>query len=168
MNAKLISLAGPLKGMIFDLTGESLSIGRDVSNRIALNDKSISRRHCQVDRENQIYRLTDLESYNGTFINEAQVREQALNHGDRIRVGSSLFLFLLDDEPTLRRHGEVVADRGPDPADRLPGVQRLGCGAVAEGMQHVPVREVAAVGVAELLTHQLPELTEPHRATLPG
>ena len=110
MNAKLISLAGPLKGMIFDLTGESLSIGRDVSNRIALNDKSISRRHCQVDRENQIYRLTDLESYNGTFINEAQVREQTLNHGDRIRVGSSLFLFLLDDEPTLPRLHEVSFD----------------------------------------------------------
>ena len=41
--------------------------------------------------------ILDLESLNGTFINDVPVKRRALHHGDRVRIGDSQFLFLMHD-----------------------------------------------------------------------
>lgn len=82
--------------MTFALTDAEVSIGRDPANAICVNDHSVSRRHCVINREGDSFRVVDLDSYNGTFVNAVPVGERWLSHGDQLAVGSVRFLFLLD------------------------------------------------------------------------
>ncbi|HEX8843578.1 MAG TPA: sigma 54-interacting transcriptional regulator [Pyrinomonadaceae bacterium] len=112
MKPNLTFIAGPSKGTVFELTEEEISIGRDLVNRLTINDKSVSRRHCIIKHEGGEFRISDLESHNGTFVNDTPAKEHALKHGDRIRVGDSLFLFLLQDEEEPQASGDVRLDDG--------------------------------------------------------
>ena len=94
---RLISISGPANGTTFALQSDEVSIGRDPSNQICVNDNSVSRRHCLIKNENGSFTIVDLESYNGTFVNAVPIGEQSLNHGDQIAVGHVLFLFLLHE-----------------------------------------------------------------------
>ncbi len=96
-NARLIAISGPTEGTTFALTEAEVSIGREPSNLICVNDHSVSRRHCLIRREGESFKLIDLESYNGTFVNAVPVGEQSLSHGDQIAVGIVRFVFLLQD-----------------------------------------------------------------------
>jgi Nif-specific regulatory protein len=112
MNPRLVAIAGPLKGTTFPLTDEEVSIGRETSNRLCIRDPSISRRHCIIKKEDEHFKLTDLESLNSTFVNDMPVKERALEHGDEIKFGSSLFLFLLRDDEPVRTSSKVELDEG--------------------------------------------------------
>ena len=96
-NPKLIAISGPAEGTTFALTEEETSIGREPSNQIRVDDHSVSRRHCLIKRDGESFRVVDLESYNGTFVNGVPVGEQPLKHGDQIAVGRIVFIFLLDE-----------------------------------------------------------------------
>lgn len=96
-NARLIAISGPREGTTFALTEAEVSVGREPSNLVCVNDHSVSRRHCLIRREGESFRIIDLESYNGTFVNAVPVGEQWLSHGDQIAVGSVRFLFLSQD-----------------------------------------------------------------------
>ena len=106
-NPKLIAISGPAEGTTFALTEDEISLGREPSNSISINDHSVSRRHCLFRRENESFKIIDLDSYNGTFVNSLPVGEQALNHGDQISVGSVRFVFLLH-EPEAVASGNVI------------------------------------------------------------
>ncbi len=97
---RLIAISGPVLGTTFALTQEEVSIGREPSNPIRVNDHSVSRRHCLIKREGESFRVIDLESYNGTFVNEVPVGEHSLSHGDQISVGTVRFVFLTNDDET--------------------------------------------------------------------
>ena len=75
-------------------------IGRDASNWICITDPSSSRKHCLLTRNGNEFLLKDLESRNGTFVNGIPIRERILQHGDKIDVGDSSFLYLLREEKT--------------------------------------------------------------------
>jgi len=91
--ARLEAVSGPLKGKLFPLTGDEISIGRDPSNEISLLDSLVSRRHCVIRREADGFRLRDLESRNNTFVSGVPVMDRLLVHGDQIRVGNSILVF---------------------------------------------------------------------------
>ena len=95
MTPRLIALAGPLEGGVFNLSSSEASIGRDSSNHIHLNDTSVSRKHCCISQDGDRFLLCDLESMNGTFVNDVPVRERMLSEGDRVKIGGTLFLFIL-------------------------------------------------------------------------
>ena len=97
MNARLAAIAGPLKGTNFILSEEEISIGRDPSNQVCVADVSLSRRHCEIKNEGGQFEISDLNSLNGVFINGVPVIKRILEHGDQIKLGDSLFLFLLDE-----------------------------------------------------------------------
>lgn len=73
--------------------GEFVTIGRDPSNQIILEDDSVSGRHARIERKNEGFLIRDLRSRNGTFVNEVRVYEAMLNDGDRIRLGETGFEF---------------------------------------------------------------------------
>ena len=97
---RLIAISGPVLGTTFALTQEEVSIGREPSNLICVNDTSVSRRHCLIKREGESFRVIDLESYNGTFVNEVPIGEHSLSHGDQISVGTVRFVFFTHDDET--------------------------------------------------------------------
>ena len=97
MNPRVVFIAGPLKGSVFELGGEELSLGRDSSNRVRLADSLLSRRHCLIRRAGDSFVLSDLESLNGTFVNGRPVREHRLADGDQVAVGDSRLVFLVGE-----------------------------------------------------------------------
>ena len=94
MTARLVALAGPLCGEAFPIEGPEWVVGRDPANPLSIPDRLMSRRHCAVTLVNGRYHLRDLGSSNGTFVNGIPVEERVLEHGDRIRAGDSVLLFL--------------------------------------------------------------------------
>src|SRR5258708_18798294 len=93
-----IAIDGSLKGAVFPLRDTRISIGRDNSNDVVVDDLAASRCHCTVEfvasqPGGGRYKLADLESRNGTFVNGLPVRERWLEQGDEIKIGISVFLF---------------------------------------------------------------------------
>src|SRR5262245_26913196 len=94
MNPRLFAVAGPLTGSTITLTEAETSLGRESANLVAISDLSLSRRHCVVARDGDEFKVRDLESLNGTYVNGAPVKEKSLSHGDHLRLGDTVFIFL--------------------------------------------------------------------------
>jgi Nif-specific regulatory protein len=98
MNPVLVALFGPLKGSIFRWDEEEITIGRDSSNSLSINDALVSRTHCKITKISNQFLIQDLDSRNGIFVDDIPVRKGNLQHGNQLAIGDSLFLFLLQDE----------------------------------------------------------------------
>ena len=105
-----ISLAGPGKGARFLLAVERVTIGRDPSSEIFLDDVTVSRKHCQVLRSTSgsstSFEVEDLKSLNGTYVNAVSRVKTSLNHGDEVQVGKYRFTFFRP--VTGQRTGEIL------------------------------------------------------------
>jgi transcriptional regulator with GAF, ATPase, and Fis domain len=102
MQPKLAALNGPIRKSKFPLAGV-LSIGRNSTNSICLDDASVSPDHCRISCENERFLLTDMDSDSGTFVNGIPVKQRVLSPGDEIAVGNSLFLFEMERTPSPAR-----------------------------------------------------------------
>lgn len=92
MTAAIRGVLGPHVNGTFPLNSD-LTLGRDPANQVAIDDVSVSRRHCMIARDGERFIIRDLGSHNGTFVNGSAVEERVLNNGDRISIGSSVFEF---------------------------------------------------------------------------
>jgi putative nucleotidyltransferase with HDIG domain len=91
--------------------GASVTVGRVAQCEIHIDDQSVSRRHCTLAVRDAALVVTDLESANGTFLNERPVRSATARPGDLIRVGSTVLEYR--DPDAVRGAGgtaRVVAD----------------------------------------------------------
>lgn len=77
----------------FDLPQGTVTVGRDQENAVPIQEKSSSRRQFQIEYTPSGYKLVDLESRNGTRVNENFVNQALLRPGDRIRVGKAVLTF---------------------------------------------------------------------------
>ncbi len=109
MNPRLIAISGPLSG-VFRLGDGDFTLGREDSNSLTVPDKAVSRRHCVIRRSGGGFLLVDLESRNGSFVNNVSVREHDLKHSDRIGIGDSQFIFLVSDEGGVAFSSAVELD----------------------------------------------------------
>jgi len=75
---------------------DKLTFGRDPEEATVLNDDRASRKHFMVYSQAGAYAVRDLNSKNGTFVNEKKLSIQTLRHGDKIRVGQTILVFNLD------------------------------------------------------------------------
>src|ERR1044072_7466841 len=97
MPPRLAAISGKLKGAIFALKEESLVIGREPAANLCIPDASVPRRHSKIEKNDSGFVLTDLESLNGTFVNNVPVKSRLLEHGVGVCIGDSPFLFLIDE-----------------------------------------------------------------------
>ncbi len=109
MKPKLIVISGERQGATFELSDDEISVGREAVNSICLVDPSVSRRHAVLKREGDSFQLIDLESLNGTFVNDVPVSRCQLDHGDRVAIGDIFLLFLLD-EVEIRSRAAISFD----------------------------------------------------------
>jgi len=79
---------GPDKGLALTLKTGRVVIGRKGSD-LALNDPEISRHHCLLEVRDMFVNLKDLDSTNGTYLEEGRVRAAVLHDGSEFRVGTS-------------------------------------------------------------------------------
>jgi len=86
---------------VVPLLRDEVTIGRKEGNTIRLTERNISRRHVQLLRTGGVYRLRDLDSYNGVLVNGRKVEgETVLNNGDQIQIGD--YSMVVEEDLTAR------------------------------------------------------------------
>jgi len=85
--------SGDGAGQVFELGDAPLVVGRDDRAEIQLHDQGVSRRHAEFFRIGEMYFIRDLQSRNGTFVNEDRVEEELLRDADEVRIASTVLLF---------------------------------------------------------------------------
>lgn len=97
--ASLFVIQGRDQGKRFELADALVTIGRDQSNHVQLHDSEVSRRHAEIRREADGFSLLDLQSSNGSFVNNERIAEpRRLASGDRLLLGRTLAIFTDADE----------------------------------------------------------------------
>ena len=94
--ARLVCLSGPDAGTEYDLSKETMRIGRSAGADITVNDSFSSRQHAELHFIDNAYRLHDLESKNGVFVNGGRLAPGAtawLEDGDALQFASTRFRF---------------------------------------------------------------------------
>ena len=104
--ACLVQIYGHTLGRKTELTS-SVLIGRGDECDIVLTADSVSRKHALVEPCASGTRLRDLDSTNGTYVNDEQVREVTLRHGDLVKVGDTIFKFLVAGNIEQAYHEEI-------------------------------------------------------------
>ncbi len=90
---RLTMRSGPTPGEIYILTGTELSIGRDTTNQITINDSEVSRRHARMLLQGDSYLFQDLGSTNGSFVNGKRLMgPRLLRPGEVITLGQNINL----------------------------------------------------------------------------
>ena len=87
-NPTLSIVKGPHTGTTFVLDTPLVTIGRDPSNNVFLNDMTVSRHHARLELSPGKAMLEDLGSLNGTWVNGAIVNRAALEDGSTIQIGT--------------------------------------------------------------------------------
>jgi pSer/pThr/pTyr-binding forkhead associated (FHA) protein len=78
--------------------GVSISIGRRDTNDVVIEDPSVSGHHAKIDSLEDRFVLIDLQSKNGSFVNEQMVNSHWLKDEDIITIGGHTLIFHYDDE----------------------------------------------------------------------
>lgn len=85
--ALLISTRGAVSSSRYLLDEDEITVGRDPSSDILLDDSTVSRTHAVFRRINGNYSVIDAGSLNGTYVNRQRVDSQELKNGDEIILG---------------------------------------------------------------------------------
>lgn len=119
--AKLYILGGPEKGKLYDLQGDIIGIGRSPDNDIQIKDASVSRNHVKIIRRGDKFFVEDLNSRNGTLVNDIQIssgEEFEIKEGIPVTIGDIVINLVkeysMDDEditaPELSDNDLAVLD----------------------------------------------------------
>jgi len=91
----------------------SISVGRKPDNDIVIDNPAISGHHCKILLKGDTHYVEDLESTNGTFVNEKRVMKAGLHHNDVIGLARHAIVFIGDEPPPK----EEVPAPAEEPAD---------------------------------------------------
>ncbi|MBK7708657.1 MAG: GGDEF domain-containing protein [Acidobacteria bacterium] len=109
----LVFLNGDLLAVPIPLEREEVILGRALEADVRVNDSKTSRKHARIntinDRQNEetSYVLTDLSSRNGTLLNGQRIRQETLQHGDKITIGEHILRFEFLDEIDREYHRQI-------------------------------------------------------------
>jgi diguanylate cyclase (GGDEF)-like protein len=106
-DACIVVIYGPELGRRVQLGTAPFQIGRSTRNDLSLDQESVSRHHARITFDGVAYWIQDLNSTNGTFVNDDVVAEQQLNDGDQIRVGRSILKFMTGENVEVQYHEEI-------------------------------------------------------------
>jgi adenylate cyclase len=79
---------------VFYLTKDVVVIGKLPENDIELKDNTVSRQHCRLQRSGRGFKLADMNSTNGSYVNGRRVQSKALDVGDKITIGRTHLAYL--------------------------------------------------------------------------
>lgn len=98
---------GPTMGARHALTENVVVIGRGEECTIQIHDHSVSRKHARIEHGPDGYYVHDLQSTNGTFVNDRPVMDSLLRDGDYLRLGNCIFRFLAGGNVESEYHEEI-------------------------------------------------------------
>lgn len=91
---------------------ETLSVGRKSDNDIVIDNPAISGHHCRISLQGGTYFVEDLESTNGTYVNQKRVKKSGLHHNDVVGLAKHSLIFVEENPPA-----EKKADAAPASSD---------------------------------------------------
>lgn len=120
---QLVMQKGPNPGKIFELVQDELTIGRDITNRVVINDPEVSRRHSRLALGASGYTIEDLGSTNGTFVDGQRLMgPHLLRPGQTVMLGEKISLTYeaigFDPNATLVGAGVDASGPATKPASR--------------------------------------------------
>lgn len=92
--ARLILFTGNNAPRQINLAADRTRIGRETGNDLRIDRPCVSRQHAELRVEDAVTWVRDLGSSNGTYVNGRPVQQQALRHGDVLRIGDCEIRFL--------------------------------------------------------------------------
>jgi pSer/pThr/pTyr-binding forkhead associated (FHA) protein len=92
--ALLVVQRGPNAGSRYLLDADVTSVGRHPDAAIFLDDVTVSRRHAEFRREGAGFRVVDVGSLNGTYVNRHRIDDVVLANSDEVQVGKYRLLYL--------------------------------------------------------------------------
>jgi diguanylate cyclase (GGDEF)-like protein len=98
---------GPGMGTRYALGDTPVVLGRGNDCDIRINDHSVSRRHARIQPGADGYYAVDLQSTNGTFVNDVLASICKLKDGDYLRVGNCIYRFLAGGNVEAEYHEEI-------------------------------------------------------------
>jgi pSer/pThr/pTyr-binding forkhead associated (FHA) protein len=112
-----------------------VTMGRRTESDVRVSGVGVSRHHAEIAAEDSAWRLRDLDSKFGVYVNGAKTKEHLLAHGDRIRLGDSgdtEIMFVVGEEEPSRDRSAVSATELRHMAALLEGLRALGSGRVLD------------------------------------
>src|SRR5437867_5356317 len=108
-NACLVHIypTGPGMGARYTLADTPVVLGRGSDCDIRINDHSVSRRHARIQPGADGYYAVDLQSTNGTFVNDVPASMYKLKDGDYLRIGNCIYRFLMGGNVEAEYHEEI-------------------------------------------------------------
>ena len=94
--ARIVYTAEKGKPPIDTLIRDRVTIGRKPDNSLQIDAKVVSGQHCEILNRQGAYLLRDLNSSNGTFINDERITEHTLRNGDVIVLGKKIQVYFID------------------------------------------------------------------------
>jgi hypothetical protein len=88
-----VAMSGDQKGEDFRLHDGKNSVGSGADSQIALKDSTVSEQHASIRHEDGKFFLTDLDSSNGTYLNDRKIVREELKDNDMIRFGEIIVKF---------------------------------------------------------------------------
>ena len=98
---------GPDMGSRYRLGAQPAVLGRGDECEIRINDQSVSRRHARIEFGPEGFFAIDLQSTNGTFVNNSPITMARLADGDYLRVGNCIYRFLVGGNVETEYYEEI-------------------------------------------------------------
>ncbi len=105
--ASLVQIYGPNLGQRYILDKPEVTIGRDESCNIVLNNDHVSRTHARILVSERGVEFEDMKSTNGSLVNDREVKRVVLISGDIIKIGSLMLKFLPEGSAEALYHEEI-------------------------------------------------------------
>lgn len=125
-----------LTGHRYRIQHTEAAIGRDPGNDVDLSSDTVSGHHARVSPGSGAWHLRDLNSTNGTWVNQTLVHEQTLRHGDTIRCGRALLRFLCGPSTEQAYRETVQALATTEPRTQLANATRFSSLLTVEAERH--------------------------------
>src|SRR5208283_199978 len=157
--ASFFVIQGADQGKRFEFKSSPVALGRDNSNAIRLHDTEVSRRHAELRQDDDTYRVVDLGSANGTYVNGQLIDQAPLHSGDRLQIGQTVLLY----------HDQTNSPKR-DLTARVDLLSRSGDDDRSAILKSIPLGEGSRVlhkpeGVAGWLRERLASLSVMYRTT---
>jgi pSer/pThr/pTyr-binding forkhead associated (FHA) protein len=121
MTTKKKKTGGDLRGVLYFVANkggnEAIKLRRDATifgrekGDIVVDDHEVSSTHCQIQNINGVYHIFDMNSTNGTFVNNERIVKAKLNPADIITIGQTSFRFQMEDESNVRHIATIFKSK---------------------------------------------------------
>jgi pSer/pThr/pTyr-binding forkhead associated (FHA) protein len=167
----------------YSFVKENMTIGRDEGNDIVIDNMAVSGFHARIDKTGDNYILTDLQSTNGTFVNDKKIISHKLQHKDKLTIGKHIVFFAMSQKEQARlkeaerdrtmildtaKQKELLAKEAEEKGIDVAGKKgRIGVMSFIEGSDQGEIqlrKKLTKIGKAETSEIRLSGFRMPHTA----